>query len=61
MKFFSTLAMTAAASAIACYLATISHPTQPQQDLGHTANQIVLLGSQQLLKSRKIQDGNSKK
>lgn len=53
MKFFSTLAMTAAAGAIAFYLAMIPNPTQPQQDLGHTANQIVFLGIQQLLKSGK--------
>ncbi len=65
MKFFSfrhsTLAMTTVAAAIACYLATIPNPTRPQQDLGHTANQMVLLGSQQLLKSRRTHREHDKK
>ncbi|WP_068818325.1 hypothetical protein [Phormidesmis priestleyi] len=47
----STLTVVAGATSI--YLATLPNPTQPQTDLGHTTNQIFLVGSQSLLKNRK--------
>ena len=45
-----TIALTTCAGATSIYLATLPNPTQPQKDLGHTTNQIFLVGSQSLLK-----------
>ncbi|MBW4538533.1 MAG: hypothetical protein KME43_05225 [Myxacorys chilensis ATA2-1-KO14] len=45
-----TIVLTTLAGAASIYLATLPNPTQPQKDLGHTTNQIFLVGSQSLMK-----------
>lgn len=48
-----TIVLTTFAGATSIYLATLPNPTQPQKNLGHTTNQIFLIGSQSLLKEQK--------
>ena len=66
MKFFAlrrtvAIALTTLAGAASIYLATLPNPTQPQKDLGRTTNQILLLGSQPLLKEPKRKDEEQNK
>jgi hypothetical protein len=57
----TSLIVTLSAAVISIHIATLPNPSKSQQDLGHTTNRILLLGSQALLKDSRHKDDDQNK